>query len=551
MKHSMLLVVVVVLVQLLQLSQLASAANQLPRTSNRYSSSGGGGYRRNNRAEVVVTNEDKFASPRIIILGAAGVGKSSLANVLMGRDKNYDGRGHDFGCFKVFGLDNRETAITKATCESQAIWLGKSEVFTIIDTPGFGNDLEEEEETIDNLVNTLKDKIKFVHAFVIAFKQQDNRMTASLRSMIALFQKMFGEQFWENAILEATHWHFHDQAESIRRDTHPPITMSGWTAQFNALFAQEYGLRHNLKSVFIDTYYNPDNPVEKEMFENNTRELWEFASTNNPFECKDIKIALTEIRQLQNKINDLEHQQNNKIRQIQDLMEQNVQLNQTLNEMGYSLPRPTLRSVSVAKQYCLSNDCYTPTEFSLFGVGICILGIMIGVVAVAYVKNWCIDKDDYDCPTPRFASTSTNGIAAGGGGSSSSACTPGGGGGGGGSGAPRSASAMAASPAAIPADDSMNHHHHPVPVHTSLSSSSGEGGFGSGQPATLAVNKQGQAAVMPHPNSQVYHRRRPSLQNAQPVINDQISGVITQDDLINGNSPSPPSSCVPLLESQL
>ena len=68
---------------------------------------------------------------------------------------------------------------------------------------------------------SLRDKIRYVHAFVIAFKQQDNRMTKSLRSMIGLFQKMFGDSFWENAILEATHWNygnrvsFYNQARSL------------------------------------------------------------------------------------------------------------------------------------------------------------------------------------------------------------------------------------------------------------------------------------------------------------------------------------------------
>ena len=46
-------------------------------------------------------NEDLFPSHRIVILGSVGVGKSSLANVLVGRDKNYNGRSFNNGCFKV------------------------------------------------------------------------------------------------------------------------------------------------------------------------------------------------------------------------------------------------------------------------------------------------------------------------------------------------------------------------------------------------------------------------------------------------------------------
>ena len=125
-----------------------------------------------NDIQVAVTNEFKYASPRIVILGATGVGKSSLANVLRGRPKNYDGSNFTHGCFRVLGLQKGGETVTKRTCPDQGPWLGDSrnEEFTVIDTPGFDNALdEEEEETIDGLINVLKDEIKFVHAFVITF----------------------------------------------------------------------------------------------------------------------------------------------------------------------------------------------------------------------------------------------------------------------------------------------------------------------------------------------------------------------------------------------
>ena len=51
---------------------------------------------------------------------------------------------------------------------------------------------------------------------VPSLSKQDNRMTASLRSMIGLFQKMFGDHFWENAVLEATHWNYHPHNTDLR-----------------------------------------------------------------------------------------------------------------------------------------------------------------------------------------------------------------------------------------------------------------------------------------------------------------------------------------------
>ena len=66
--------------------------------------------------------------------------------------------------------------------------------------------------------------------------------------------------------------------------------------------------------MFIDTYYDRNNPMEVEKFNQHTQNLWNFARSRNPFECKDIKLALTEIRELHQKIGLLETDKEDKIR---------------------------------------------------------------------------------------------------------------------------------------------------------------------------------------------------------------------------------------------
>merc|ERR1719229_883869 len=205
-----------------------------------------------------IDNESQYPSPRIVILGATGVGKSSLANVLLGRDRNYNGSGFQDGCFRV--SPKFTTGVTKATCADTGHWSGnpRNAEVTVIDTPGFGSDLVQEQQTIESLVEVLKTDIRWVHTFVIAFRQQDNRLTASLQGMISLFEKMFGSQFWQNTILEATHWHWDERNVGYRELSDPPVTKEFWTSQFNQIIREQFHLPADLTlpSVFIDSFHN-------------------------------------------------------------------------------------------------------------------------------------------------------------------------------------------------------------------------------------------------------------------------------------------------------
>ena len=84
--------------------------------------------------------------------------------------------------------------------------------------------------------------------------------------------------------------------------------------------------------MFIDTYYHKDRPRERQIFEQETRKLWQFANSVDAFQCKDIKIALTEIKQLENQIQQLNEKERQSQLQKQRLLEEKRRLETQVNE---------------------------------------------------------------------------------------------------------------------------------------------------------------------------------------------------------------------------
>lgn len=332
-------------------------------------------------------SQDDMPTPRIVILGAMGVGKSTLANVLLGRDRNSNGTQYKDGCFNVSVTNLMDTSMTKDVCHASAHLLGDKSLskITVIDTPGFGDYVIEEEGKIKHLVTELRDKIKSVNAFMIVFKQQDNRMLASLRSMISLFVNMFGQHFWKNVILVATHWRYDNSAIMRRNSGNRPMTEDWWQREFNLLLQNDFGVELTVPAVFIDAFYDNSNRLEVEKFHENVDALMQFANNTQPFECKDIKTAMLEIIHLEKQAQSLELENQNLTTIIADLEKQLnstfSMLHQTDNTTEATLN--TTDSGNDARQIdCETITCFTSTDFLILGAILALLTITVMVLAV-------------------------------------------------------------------------------------------------------------------------------------------------------------------------
>ena len=71
------------------------------------------------------------------------------------------------------------------------------------------------------------------------------------------------------------------------------------------ILRKEFDVKKHVPSVFIDTYHRPDDQNEQLIFSWNAEGLYDFASSVEPFECKDIEMALHEIMELQSHISKL------------------------------------------------------------------------------------------------------------------------------------------------------------------------------------------------------------------------------------------------------
>ena len=110
------------------------------------------------------TQNITLPDPHLIIIGATGVGKSTMANVLIGQSPDCD------NC--TFPVCPGGDSCTKETKYAVGNWTG------------FGDSDGEDNLLINEMVGTLKEVIKTTNGFLLVFKGDDERFDEKSTQMI-------------------------------------------------------------------------------------------------------------------------------------------------------------------------------------------------------------------------------------------------------------------------------------------------------------------------------------------------------------------------------
>jgi len=243
-------------------------------------------------------NEEDLPEPRMVILGSTGVGKTTLSNVLVGCAPTED-------C--LFQVCDGVDSCTKDTAYGVGDWIGTGPPFTVVDTPGFGDSDNDDNELIDEMTKYLKNTVNTTNLFLLTFNGEQDRLDSTLQQMIREVEALFGRKFWDNVVLEFTHWPFDEHSVTMRNITGKT---ENWKVEtYNVGLQEMFDIDHNLTGVFVDSFSQLDFNIQDEnqqvAFRRETSKLWELMGALKPFQFLTIDDVLEELFFLREEVDHL------------------------------------------------------------------------------------------------------------------------------------------------------------------------------------------------------------------------------------------------------
>ena len=89
-------------------------------------------------------------------------------------------------------------------------------LFTVVDTPGFGDSDNDDGILINEMVDVLKNVIKTTNGFLLLFNGQQDRFDGLSQQMLREVEAMFGKEFWDHVILGFSFWKYDESSIFMR-----------------------------------------------------------------------------------------------------------------------------------------------------------------------------------------------------------------------------------------------------------------------------------------------------------------------------------------------
>jgi len=255
---------------------------------------------------------------KIVIIGPTGSGKSSLANVLLGESPLCK------DCtFPVCsqGLHS----CTKETTMATKPWLGENEMFTVVDTPGFGDSDNDDSDLVDEMMAVLNKEVGSANLILLLIKGTETRLGGELQQMIREMRALFGEKMWNNLVIGVSFWSFKTDLVNYRESTckwsPDNCRNEEWfETSMKSILHEKFHIKEDLPFVFLDSWakhpMNVNDEDQKEMFDKESRKLWNLAKQTTPFKFMTVNDVLHENHAIKKRNAELKEIINNEIEDI-------------------------------------------------------------------------------------------------------------------------------------------------------------------------------------------------------------------------------------------